>query len=280
MKKIIFIILALLLFSKAEAGKEYAVEFPSGTPLEVYTPNNPPSSQVSDETYGPSWDNITTVAPSKNSVYDKIETLSGGTPGGSNTYIQYNDAGAFGGESSFTYDKTINTLTADIYDSTLSSGTVGYLRLKEDPANGTNYVGFQAPSSVLASLLWTLPSADGTNGQSLITNGNKTLSFSTITGGGGGTPGGSDTQVQFNDGGSFAGDSGLTYNKTTDSLTVGKLYLGGDNNTYFTLNGSVLELYVNGVLKQSWEETETYYALLETGDHMLLEIGDDLLLED
>jgi len=41
------------------------------------------------------------------------------------------------------------------------------------------------------------------------------------TGGGGGTPGGSTTQVQFNDGGVFGGDSGLTYNKTTNTLTVG-----------------------------------------------------------
>lgn len=51
-------------------------------------------------------------------------------------------------------------------------------------------------------------------------------------GGGGGTPGGSDTQVQFNDGGSFGGDAGLTYNKTTDSLTIG----GGltvDTNTLY-----------------------------------------------
>lgn len=39
-------------------------------------------------------------------------------------------------------------------------------------------------------------------------------------GGGGGTPGGSDTQVQFNDGGSFGGDAGMTYNKTTDTLTL------------------------------------------------------------
>jgi hypothetical protein len=36
-----------------------------------------------------------------------------------------------------------------------------------------------------------------------------------------GTPAGSDTQVQFNDGGSFAGDSGLTFNKTSNALTVG-----------------------------------------------------------
>jgi len=42
-----------------------------------------------------------------------------------------------------------------------------------------------------------------------------------LTAGGGGTPGGSDTQVQFNDGGSFGGDSGLVFNKTTDTLTIG-----------------------------------------------------------
>lgn len=33
-------------------------------------------------------------------------------------------------------------------------------------------------------------------------------------------PGGSDTQIQFNDGGSFGGDSDLTYNKTTNTLTT------------------------------------------------------------
>jgi len=37
------------------------------------------------------------------------------------------------------------------------------------------------------------------------------------------TPGGSDTQVQFNDAGAFGGDAGMTYNKTTDNLTVGLL---------------------------------------------------------
>ena len=39
-------------------------------------------------------------------------------------------------------------------------------------------------------------------------------------GGGGGSPGGSDTQVQFNDSSSFGGDSDLTWNKTTNVLTV------------------------------------------------------------
>ena len=42
------------------------------------------------------------------------------------------------------------------------------------------------------------------------------------SGGGGSTsPGGSNTQVQFNDSGAFGGDSGLTFNKTTNLLTVG-----------------------------------------------------------
>lgn len=48
------------------------------------------------------------------------------------------------------------------------------------------------------------------------------------TGGGGGTPGGLDTYVQFNDGGNFGGDAGLIFNKTTNALTVaGPLAVGG-----------------------------------------------------
>lgn len=39
-------------------------------------------------------------------------------------------------------------------------------------------------------------------------------------GGGGGTPGGSDTWVQYNDGGAFGGEAAFTYNKTTNTLTV------------------------------------------------------------
>ena len=49
---------------------------------------------------------------------------------------------------------------------------------------------------------------------------NRTITFASSGGGGTGTPGGTDTQVQFNDGGAFGGDAGFTYNKTTDTLTV------------------------------------------------------------
>lgn len=40
-------------------------------------------------------------------------------------------------------------------------------------------------------------------------------------GGGGGLPGGANTQIQFNDAGAFGGDAGLTWDKTTDTLTLG-----------------------------------------------------------
>lgn len=55
-------------------------------------------------------------------------------------------------------------------------------------------------------------------------------------GGGGGTPGGSDTQVQFNDSAAFGGDAGLTYNKTTDVLTVaGSITLSASGAGYLEL---------------------------------------------
>jgi hypothetical protein len=53
------------------------------------------------------------------------------------------------------------------------------LRFREATANGTNYVGFQAPSSIAADLTWTLPAAIGTANQVLTTDGSGTLSFST-----------------------------------------------------------------------------------------------------
>ena len=48
---------------------------------------------------------------------------------------------------------------------------------------------------------------------------NLSLSGTTLNATGGGTPGGSNTQIQFNDGGAFGGDADLTWNKTTNVLT-------------------------------------------------------------
>ena len=72
----------------------------------------------------------------------------------------------------------------------------------------------------------TFTLAEGNNIKLSVDTGTNTITISSdgpSGGGGGGTPGGSDTQIQFNDGGSFGGDAGLTYNKTTDTLTTTRL---------------------------------------------------------
>jgi len=64
-----------------------------------------------------------------------------------------------------------------------TSASAADLKLYEDTDTGTNYVGIKAPSSISADTTWTLPNADGTNGQALVTNGTGTLSWTTITSG-------------------------------------------------------------------------------------------------
>lgn len=53
------------------------------------------------------------------------------------------------------------------------------VRLFEDTDNGTNYTGLKAASSITTSTTYTLPAADGTSGQCLVTNGSAVLSFAT-----------------------------------------------------------------------------------------------------
>jgi len=107
------------------------------------------------------------------------------------------------------------------------AGQTSEIRFKELAANGGNYVALKAPSSIAANVSFALPSSDGSANHVIKTDGAGNLSFvvaTTLV-----TPGGSDTQVQFNDGGStFGGDGGLTYNKTTDALTIaGDLTVNG-----------------------------------------------------
>ena len=65
----------------------------------------------------------------------------------------------------------------------------------------------------------TYPTADGSANQILQTDGAGTLSFATNSP----TPAGSNTHVQFNDGGAIAGNSNLVFDKATNRLTVTNL---------------------------------------------------------
>jgi hypothetical protein len=61
----------------------------------------------------------------------------------------------------------------------------------------------------------------GTNGYVLATDGTGNLSWTAGGGGGGnGTPGGSNTQIQYNDAGTFGGSAYLTFNESTNTFQV------------------------------------------------------------
>jgi hypothetical protein len=66
-----------------------------------------------------------------------------------------------------------------IIPGTSASGAIA--RLYEDTDNGTHYVGLKAAASIASSLDFTLPSADGSAGQFLKTNGSGVLSFETVS---------------------------------------------------------------------------------------------------
>ena len=102
----------------------------------------------------------------------------------------------------------------------------------------------------------TLGSADTTNDRLLIWDADgsvsgalKQIAPTNLGIGGSGSPGGSDTQVQFNDGGSFAGNSGLTFNKTSGILSVdkGAVFNEGSHDSDFRVesNTNVNMLVVN-----------------------------------
>ena len=199
------------------------------------------------------------------------------TPGGSNTQLQYNNAGAFGGITNVTSDGSNITLlttvgTANINASgtaatnigtgtsagtvtigrtggTITSiGTLGHTGVANINTSGTaatnigasagttnslgtfNHTGafnlkgsssgtltIAVPAAITSHTL-TLPAAQGAVNSFLRNDGSGGLTWvsGTTT-----NAAGSDTHVQFNDGGTaFGGSANFTFNKTTPQLTV------------------------------------------------------------
>lgn len=102
-------------------------------------------------------------------------------------------------------------------------------------ADSTNYIGFKSPETVSTNLMWTLPATDGTSGQFLRTNGAGTLSWATASGeGGGGSVGGANTQVQYNDNGVFGGSSDFVFDSGTSTVTATNATVS----TVFTVSGN------------------------------------------
>ena len=93
-------------------------------------------------------------------------------------------------------------------------------------SNASNYVGFGQPVSPSANVIWTLPNADGSAGQALVTSGDKTLSWAAA---GAVTTADESTNTNFTikfdaaTSGAVTAikhDTGLTYNPSTGKITA------------------------------------------------------------
>ena len=107
--------------------------------------------------------------------------------------------------------------------------------LKLYDSDDSNYVALQSAGTVSSDITWTLPSADGSNGQFIQTNGSGTLSFATV-----------NTTTAFDD--VTAGDAAFSVTTTAGNITIDAqgndtdiIFKGTDGSsdtTFLTIDGS------------------------------------------
>jgi hypothetical protein len=169
---------------------------------------------------------------------------TGAVVAGSNGQIQFNSSGSFSGNSNLTFTAGTNTLGATAISTTQLTvastlNVLGGVTLGDANTDTITFTG-RANSNLVPltnnsvdlggpSLKWNnayinllnagglvYPTADGTAGQVLVTDGAGNLDFQTNSV----TPAGSDTQIQFNNSGALGASSGLTFNDVSDTLTT------------------------------------------------------------
>lgn len=134
--------------------------------------------------------------------------------GGNTTELQYNNSGNFAGIPTVTY------------------------------ANGNLNLGSVANIKITG----------GINGYVLQTDGTGNLDWTAQTGGGGnGSPGGSNTQIQYNDAGTFGGNAGFTFNEVTGNVAIPGA---------ITVTGNLIAANANisGILIAGNANVDTLYA--------------------
>lgn len=169
-----------------------------------------------------------------------------GTPGGSNTQLQFNDDGVFNGSPALTFDNTTDTLAADranileLNTNTIDSNVIqvenSVNTFDVNVSNRANIVGnlrvtgnvnFTGSQNISLGTIANVKITGGVNGYVLTTDGLGNLSWQVGGGGeGNGTPGGSNTQVQFNNNGTFGASPYFTYNDVTRTVQVGGNLIG------------------------------------------------------
>jgi hypothetical protein len=202
--------------------------------------------------------NVSVVTGSKGQI--TISATSAASPGGLDTYVQFNNGGGFDGTSDFVFDSVNGRATVRNFQvtedatvtglftvdggitSTVSSLSVldGVSTLTFGSAASTISIGsstgrtsvsgsVEAPQGLSGSLTRLTDGRSYLNAGANVTitsasNGQVTISST----GGSGSPAGSNTYVQFNDSGSFGASSTFSFEKATNTLSVQNITLGGN----------------------------------------------------
>ncbi len=116
----------------------------------------------------------------------------------------------------------------------------------------TSATGITVTGTVDVNGAYSLPTADGSANQVLTTDGSGGVTFATPSV----TASGSNTHVQYNDGGVLGGESSFTYNKATDKLSVKNLHI----------TGVLSRVQDYGAITQSAGSDETFDYGAVTGD--------------
>lgn len=170
---------------------------------------------------------------------DPASIGGGGTPGGSNKQFQYNNSSAFGGSSMLTQETDQILITGNSTAGTTPFVVNGHEDLT-NPIAEFMHSGIMVSRMTVAGGITlseqTAPSTPGSGyfevyakSDGKLYGKNDAGTEYDLTASGSGSPGGSDTYVQFNDGGSFGGDAGMTFNKTDNELLINS---GGDLGDY------------------------------------------------
>ena len=232
------------------SSNRFYVKRLTDTTFALYTDSNAITNQVD----GRGWDDTTPYVSGTGYALGFVPPAGTSAPGGSATQLQFNTSGGFDGSTNLTFNKVTNLLTVggNVTATTVTAningnfdGRVGYY----SPNSGaftsiTATTTLTATGNVTGGNVKTLGTA---NVGTFIVTGISTLANASIAnvksdnilyangvpwpiGAGYTGVSGSDTQIQFNDTGTFAGSANLVFNKTTKIFTVDKI----------TANGSLL----------------------------------------
>jgi hypothetical protein len=182
----------------------------------------------------------TTIEFTPNAV--SLSVYAGGIAqvNGTSGQLQYNNGGVLGGVPGTDYNGSNLTL-GDVSNLSITGGSANYVLT----TNGSGGLSWTTPvassANALTANVANVHIYDGLNGYVLQTDGTGNLTWTAQSGGGGnGSPGGANTQIQFNDAGNFGGIVGTTYDGANFTLgTISNVKLnGGSAGQYVQTDGT------------------------------------------